>query len=86
MTAAVKATSGEEKDAAVPLDVDALLAEIDMPDVGLGISHWQKEIGATFDENGVATTFGNDEQALEAITSGAVLVGERVLAQHQWKH
>ena len=54
------------------MDIDALMADLDMPDISAGIEHWQREAGASF-ASGVATTFGNDGQALEALSSGAVL-------------
>lgn len=60
-------------DPGAPLDLDALLEEVD---IGADARHWQEEAGATFDENGVAVTFGNDEQAMQALETGAALVGE----------
>eukprot|EP00798_Chlamydomonas_sp_ICE-L_P022248 gene22248-29318_t len=54
------------------VDLDAL--QFDMPDIDGDLASIQSELGAEFDENGIPRTFRNARQAIDALSSGVVLV------------
>ncbi|GAB4818080.1 hypothetical protein N2152v2_005126 [Parachlorella kessleri] len=59
---------------AVPDNLSGLLEALDVPDIEHDLASYQEDMGATFSEDGVPTSYGNDEAALRALGSGVVVV------------
>lgn len=54
-------------------DLDALLNDIDIPEIEADLATFQSEDGAVFDDNGIALTYRNDGYAIEALEKDAIV-------------